>query len=87
MKEACAYGLPDERLGEKVGATVSVLSPFATVDLEEFLTGKLARFEMPSYIIQTQQPLPRGASGKIVKRLIKADAIKKLNQVRAIGPS
>ena len=81
VKEACAYGLPDERLGEKVGATVSVLSPVATADLEEFLTGKLARFEMPSHIIQTQQPLPRGASGKIVKRLVKADAIKNLNQV------
>ena len=81
VKEACAYGLPDERLGEKVGATVLVLSPVATADLEEFLIGKLARFEMPSHIIQTQQPLPRGPSGKIVKRLIKADAIKNLNQV------
>ena len=81
VKEACVYGLPDKRLGEKVGATVSVLSPLPASELEEFLTDKIAKFEMPSYITQQQQLLPRGASGKIVKRLVKAEAIKNLDRV------
>jgi long-chain acyl-CoA synthetase len=81
VKEACAYGIPNERLGEEVGATLCVASTVPTKELKEFLTDKLARFEIPSYFIQQKQPLPRGASGKIVKRLVQANAIKNLNQV------
>lgn len=81
VKEACAYGIPNERLGEEVGATLCVASTVPTKKLKEFLTDKLARFEIPSYIIQQKQPLPRGASGKIVKRLLQAYAIENLNQV------
>jgi len=67
--------VPDERLGEEVGATVYG-SPNLDVDaLREFLSAHLARFELPRYIVKADAPLPRTPSGKILKRQIKTAAL------------
>ncbi|MEN9628847.1 MAG: hypothetical protein RJA10_2074, partial [Pseudomonadota bacterium] len=36
---------------------------------------KLARFEVPRYIVVSATPLPRTPSGKILKREIRAEAL------------
>ena len=75
VHEAAVYAVPDERLGEEVGATVFG-SPNLDLDaLREFLHTHLARFEVPRYLLSTAAPLPRTASGKILKRQIRADAV------------
>ena len=75
VREAAVYGVPDERLGEEVGATVYVSQPLSAQDLREFLAAHLARFEIPRYIEVSTEPLPRIATGKISKRAIAAAAI------------
>ncbi len=78
VHEASVYAVPDERLGEEVGATVHG-SPKLDLDaLRSFLEGQLARFEMPRYILKSDQPLPRTPSGKILKRQIRETAVKHL---------
>jgi long-chain acyl-CoA synthetase len=75
VQEAAVYAVPDERLGEEVGATVYG-SPDLDVDaLREFLSGHLARFELPRYIVKSDRPLARTPSGKILKREIKTEAL------------
>ena len=75
VQEAAVYAVPDERLGEEVGATVYG-SPNLDVDaLREFLSAHLARFELPRYIVKADAPLPRTPSGKILKRQIKTAAL------------
>ncbi|MBU2099205.1 MAG: acyl--CoA ligase [Gammaproteobacteria bacterium] len=78
--EAAVYGLPDERLGEIVGATVMV-RPGATVSAEQlqsFLREHIAHYKVPSHIwLQTEQ-LERIATGKIAKKLLREQAIKRL---------
>lgn len=76
--EACAYGLPDDRLGEEVGATLFVSSAIAEDELRKFLSNRLARFEIPRYIHQQTEVLPRGPSGKIFKQQLKNEAISQL---------
>jgi long-chain acyl-CoA synthetase len=73
--EAAVYAVPDERLGEEVGATVYGSAALDVDALREFLAVHLARFELPRYIIKADQPLPRTPSGKILKREIKAAAL------------
>lgn len=75
VREAAVYGVPDERLGEEVGATVYVSEPVSAEGLREFLAQHLARFEIPRYIQIGTEPLPRIATGKISKRAIAAAAI------------
>ncbi len=72
--EASVYGIPDERLGEEVGATVYADDGLTETMLREFLAPRLARFEIPRYLSLVDAPLPRTASGKILKRELRAEA-------------
>lgn len=76
--EASVYGVPDERLGEEVAATVYARRPLEAQDLAAFLSGRLARFETPRFIHFSPDPLPRIASGKIDKRTIRQEALARL---------
>ena len=76
--EASVYAVPDERLGEEVGATVYGTDKLDVEQLRQFLEGHLAKFEIPRYIARADAPLPRTPSGKILKREIKQAAIARL---------
>ncbi len=75
VHEAAVYAVPDERLGEEVGATLHA-DPALDLDaLREFLGAHLARFELPRHILLSPGPLPRTPSGKIYKREIRKAAL------------
>lgn len=69
VAECAVIGVPDDRLGEEVGAAV-VLADGATVDaaaLRAFVKERIAAFKVPRYIWFLDDPLPRNASGKFLK--------------------
>jgi long-chain acyl-CoA synthetase len=71
--DAAVVGLPDKVLGEEVGAIVQLRSG-ATVDeqaLREHVSARLASFKVPVRIDIRDEPLPRNANGKIVKRQLR----------------
>jgi long-chain acyl-CoA synthetase len=71
--EAAVVGVPDERLGEEVGAAV-VLAPGASAtpeELREWLRGRVAPFKYPRHVWLLDE-LPKGPTGKILKREIHA---------------
>jgi acyl-CoA synthetase (AMP-forming)/AMP-acid ligase II len=75
IHEAAVFGLPDERLGEIVGAAV-VLREGASLNAEalrEHVAQHLASFKLPAQVWFRSEALPRIASGKIFKRQLKAD--------------
>ncbi|MGE0646173.1 MAG: class I adenylate-forming enzyme family protein [Nitrospira sp.] len=69
--EVSVYGVPDERLGENVGATIFSKSVLEESALREFLEARLAKFKIPHYVKTTTDALPRIASGKIDKRVLR----------------
>jgi long-chain acyl-CoA synthetase len=75
VKEASVYALPDERLGEEVGATVYADEALQEDALREYLSLHLARFKVPRYLHFAVTPLPRTASGKILKRHLREVAL------------
>ncbi len=75
IHEASVFAVPDERLGEEVGAMVYGDAELDLDELRQFLTQHLARFELPRYIVCSPQPLARTPSGKIFKREIRAAAL------------
>jgi len=77
--EVSVYGVPDERLGEEVGATVYAQGSLHERDLRAFLEPRLARFEIPRYFRFADGPLPRIASGKILKRQLREEAFRELS--------
>ncbi len=76
--EASVYAVPDERLGEEVGATVYTSAVVSEDELRAFLAPHLAAFEIPRYISFADEPLPRTASGKILKRQLRDEATRRL---------
>jgi acyl-CoA synthetase (AMP-forming)/AMP-acid ligase II len=70
VTEAAAFGAPHPALGEEVVAVVSVPAPGTVTasDLQEFAAEYLAPFKVPVRIAVVETPLPRTASGKVIKR-------------------
>src|SRR3546814_3977327 len=69
VQECAVFGLPDERLGEVVGAAVW-LTPDSKTDatlLATFLSEHLAPFKVPAKIWLADAPLPKLGSEKIDK--------------------
>jgi long-chain acyl-CoA synthetase len=75
VHEAAVYAVPDERLGEEVGATVYCDDALDLDALRAFLATRLAAFEVPRHILKSAEPLPRTPSGKILKRRIREAAL------------
>lgn len=75
IHEVAVFGLPDERLGEVVGAAVVLREGTAMTadELRAYLAEHLASFKIPVHIWFRAEQLPRIASGKIFKRQLKAD--------------
>ena len=70
IAEAAVFGLPDERLGEEVAAAVVLVggTELDETALAEHLEGRLARFKHPRRVWFLDEPLPRNANGKFLKR-------------------
>ncbi len=75
VHEAAVYAVPDDRLGEEVGATVFGDADLDLDDVRRFLAEHLARFEVPTHMRVTTEPLPRTPSGKILKRQLRDEAV------------
>ena len=80
VSEAAVFSVPDERLGEVVGAGV-VLRPDQTLtenDLQDFLRTHLAVFKVPEKI-WFRQNLPRGGTEKIDRRALREDCLNEIS--------
>jgi long-chain acyl-CoA synthetase len=70
VADVAVIGLPHSSWGEEVVAIVQP-QPDASVApsaLQEHTARRLARFKVPTQIIFTEEPLPRTATGKVLKR-------------------
>jgi long-chain acyl-CoA synthetase len=76
VHEAVVYGVPDERLGEEVAATVFASGELDVEALRDFVRPHLARFAVPRFITVTHEPLPRTASGKLAKRIVRDASVR-----------
>lgn len=78
--EAAVFSLPDQRLGEIVGATVMTRpgSKLNTDQVQAFLGESMAAFKIPAHVSFQAEPLPRIAAGKISKKQLRAEMTKRL---------
>jgi long-chain acyl-CoA synthetase len=77
VTDAAVIGVPHHVLGEEVGAVVH-LAPGTSAtqaELREWVAGRLAGFKVPVRIWFLDDPLPRNANGKIMKRELKAELL------------
>jgi long-chain acyl-CoA synthetase len=67
VREAIAYGLPDQRLGERLAVTavLEAEAALAEDDIKAHCRQHLAIYKVPREVALTTAPLPRTASGKV----------------------
>lgn len=74
--EVAVLGVPDQMMGEKVGAVI-VLKPQKSVedahDLLEFAKERLGDFKIPQYVVIRREALPRNPGGKILKKRLRQE--------------
>jgi long-chain acyl-CoA synthetase len=75
VHEAAVFGIPDERLGETVAASVLPKPGVALTEdeLRAFVAERLAAFKVPDRIDVRTEPLPRNAAGKFLKRDLRTE--------------
>jgi acyl-CoA synthetase (AMP-forming)/AMP-acid ligase II len=67
--DAAVIGVPDEVMGEKVGAVIVPAGD--DLDVAAVISGvaeRIADFKVPQYVSVRREPLPRNAGGKLLKR-------------------
>ena len=83
IHDACVVAMPDERLGERSCAYIVLKSPHHSLSLEDvvafFSRKRVAKYKYPEHIVITEK-LPRTASGKIQKFLLRKDIIQRLTE-------
>lgn len=83
IHDACVVAMPDERLGERSCAYVVLKAPHHSLSLEEvvafFSRKRVAKCKYPEHIVVIEK-LPRTASGKIQKFLLRKDIMRRLTQ-------
>ena len=73
IHEAAVFGVPHERLGEEVAAAAHLEEGEALTveELQGFLRPRLATFKIPARVAFLDEPLPRNAAGKFLKRRLR----------------
>ncbi|MCH0682728.1 medium-chain fatty-acid--CoA ligase [Escherichia coli] len=83
IHDACVVAMPDERLGERSCVYVVLKAPHHSLSLEEvvafFSRKRVAKYKYPEHIVVIEK-LPRTASGKIQKFLLRKDIMRRLTQ-------
>merc|ERR1719330_2169327 len=74
VRECSVFGLPDERLGEVVGAAVWCDDDVKTQELSAKAAESMAAFKVPQpqHIFISKEELPKGATGKLDKKGLRA---------------
>ncbi len=81
VQEAAVFGVSDKRKGETVAAAIRPKAG-SVISEEEVIAHcrkRLARYKVPKYLNVLEEPLPKTAAGKILRRVLKENLEKEMD--------
>ncbi|CAN5602221.1 long-chain-fatty-acid--CoA ligase FadD13 [soil metagenome] len=76
LGEAAVLPVPDDMMGEKVGAVLVPADAEAGIDVEAVIAHareRIADFKVPQYVAIRSEPLPRNPGGKVLKKQLREE--------------
>jgi fatty-acyl-CoA synthase len=88
IREVAVIGVPDPKWGEAGKAYISLKSGHSVTaeDIYNFCQGNLAKYKIPKHF-EFMAELPKGDSGKILKRKLREDFVAATAEVKSMVPS
>jgi long-chain acyl-CoA synthetase len=71
--DCAVFGIPDDRLGERLHAVVEARKPLTDTDLDAWCRARIADYKVPASWALVDE-LPRHPNGKVLKRLLRDEA-------------
>ncbi|MDQ1533342.1 MAG: long-chain acyl-CoA synthetase [Actinomycetota bacterium] len=71
--DCAVFGVPDERLGERLHAVIETRAPVTDAELDAFCRARVADYKVPASW-ELVAELPRHPNGKVLKRLLREQA-------------
>jgi fatty-acyl-CoA synthase len=71
VEEVAVIAAPDEKFGETPAAVIRPRGELTAEEVVSHCDERVADFKVPRYVIISDEPLPRMASGKIAKRILR----------------
>ncbi len=71
--EAAVLPVPDDMMGEKVGAVIVPASGFELDTVIAHVRERIADFKVPQYVALREEPLPRNPGGKVLKSTLREE--------------
>ncbi len=72
VAEAAVVPVPDDMMGEKVGAVIVPGPEFELDSVIAHVRDRIADFKVPQYVALREEPLPRNPGGKVLKAELRA---------------
>ncbi|MDQ3739234.1 MAG: AMP-binding protein [Actinomycetota bacterium] len=76
--EVAVIAVPDEMMGEKVGAVIVPRAGGPELEVADVLAAaaeRLSDFKVPQYVVVRKEPLPRNPGGKLLKPTLRSETV------------
>ena len=70
LVECAVVAVSDDKWDQVGAAIIRTTGPVSTADVIAYCKSQLATYKVPRYVVNRVEPLPRNASGKIMRRIL-----------------
>ena len=69
--EVAVYGVPHASWGEELATTIQARNTVSSAEIQDWVKQRLAGYKVPTHVMVQTEELPKNATGKVLKKLVR----------------